>query len=373
MRVRFSDLELDEDRRELSRDGEPLLVEPRVFDLIAYLVRHRDRTVSKDELLEQLWPDRDVQDGALSVCVHRARRLVDGGGTPAIQTEARRGYRFIASVRLLREGAGAAQGRDLLVGRSRELAEVHRAVEEVLPGRLRTFEVAGETGVGKTALLEELGSYGLHHRLEVWRAAAPTDAPAEAFTLWVQLIAAYIARYDARPIRRAMGEHLECLARIVPGLRRWVTPGAAETTAEDSDLARLKLMNSIVLAVKAATAHKPGMLLFDDIDHSDADSMAEMRFVLDACADVPVMLGVAFSREADVPGGLLKQMRSLPGHRRLVLRGLDEQAVRAMLEQISGAPVGDAILDAAMRATNGMPLLVEQWARENFSRCSGAL
>src|SRR5205085_8137358 len=138
----------------------PLAVEPRVFDLIAYLVRHRARTVSKDELLAQLWPDRDVQEGALSVCVHRARRLVEESGTKAIQTEARRGYRFIAPVELLREGAGGQRGRDLLVGRSAELAELHRAVEEVLPSRLRTVEIAGEAGVGKTALLEEFGTYG---------------------------------------------------------------------------------------------------------------------------------------------------------------------------------------------------------------------
>ncbi len=370
MRVHFADLELDEDRRELRRDGEPLAVEPRVFDLIAYLVRHRDRTVSKDELLDRLWPDRDVQEGALSVCVHRARRFVEAGGSRVIRTDARRGYRFVAAIELLRECAADSQGREPLVGRSRELAELHRAVEEVLPSRLRTVEVVGEAGIGKTALLEELGTYGLRHKLEVWRAAAPPETEAEPFSLWVQLIAAYIARYDLRPIRRAMGEHLGSLARIVPGLRRWAPPAGADDSDDGSEQARRRLMDAIVLAVKAATARRPGLLLFDDIDRSDPDSMAAMRYAIEACGNVPVMIGVAFSRETVVVGDMLRQMRSRPGHRRIVLGGLDEAGVRAMLEHLSGAPASNAAVAAALSASGGRPSQVEQWWRRESARRS---
>jgi hypothetical protein len=329
-----------------------------VFDLVAYLVRHRDRTVSKDELLERLWPDRDVQEGALAVCVHRARRIVEENGSRAIGTEARRGYRFVAPVELVREDAAGPQGRELLVGRSAELAELHRAVEEVLPSRLRTVEVVGDTGTGKTALLEELGTHGRLHKLEVWR-VAPSPAP-EPFSIWVQIISAYIARYDVRSIRRAMGEHLDHLAHIVPALRRWCAPLDPSLTANPKRLKEL-LHVAIPLSVQAATARRPGLLLFDDIDKADEDSMRAMASVLQACARVPVVIAVACTREAAVLGELLTRMRSLESHRRLVLRGIDEPAVRAMLEAMSGAPVDDATVADALRASAGRPALLEKW------------
>jgi DNA-binding winged helix-turn-helix (wHTH) protein len=358
MRVRFADLELDEDRRELRREGEPLAVEPRVFDLVAYLVRHRDRTVPKDELLERLWPDRQVQEGALAVCVHRARRLVEENGSRAILTEARRGYRFVSPVELVRENAAGPQGRELLVGRSRELAELHRAVEEVLPSRLRTVEVVGEPGIGKTALLEELGTHGRLHKLEVWRVAPSPDR--EPFSIWAQIISAYIARYDVRSIRRAMGEHLDVLAHIVPALRRWCAPPEPELGANAVEL-RARLLEAIPLSVQAATARRPGLLLFDDIDRSDEASLQAMTSVLRACARVPVVIGVAYTRETPVLRELLGPMRSLAGHRRLALAGLDETAVRAMLEALAGAPVADSIVERAMHASGGRPSAVERW------------
>ena len=370
MRIRFADLELDEDRRELRRDGEPLAVEPRVFDLIAYLVRHRDRTVSKDELLDRLWPDRDVQEGALSVCVHRARRFVEEGASRVIQTEARRGYRFVASVELLREGAGGPQGRELLVGRSAELAELHRAVEEVLPSRLRTVEVVGEPGIGKTALLEELGTYGRLHKLEVWR-VAPSPA-SEPFSLWAQLIAAYVTRYDVRSIRRAMGENLDRLASIVPSLERWCAPGAAEETSGHTEGERRALLHAIAMSVQAATARRPGLLLFDDVDGSDTDSMAAMCGVLRACSEVPVLIGIAYRRETAVLDDVLRQMRARSGHRRIVLRGLDDTAVRAMLESMAGGRVSDATVAEAMKASAGRPSRVETWWRTHLARPSNA-
>ena len=361
MRVRFGGLELDEDRRELRRDGEPLAVEPRVFDLVAYLVRHRGRLVSKDELLDRLWPDSDVQEGALSVCVHRARRLLEEAGSPAIQTVARRGFRFVAQVELLREVIGGPRDRDLLVGRSAELAELQRAVEEVLPSRLRTVEVIGEPGIGKTALLEELGAYGRRHKLEVLRAAALPPPAREPFSLWAQLVAAYVTRYDARSVRRAMGEHIHSLARIVPSLRRW-----ASTDAETSeDEARAALIEAIVVSIHAGTASRPVILLFDDFEHADADSLATMRGVLQACREVPMLIGVAYCEQSEAMDDTLCEMRAQIGHRRIALRGLDADAVRAMLEHLGGLDLSDATVTAAMNASDGKPALVEQWWRSH--------
>lgn len=92
---RFGPCELDEARRALSAHGREIRLQPRVFDLLCYLVRHRDRVVSKDELLDALWPSTIVVDNALQRVVSLARgALAEVGLGEAVRTYARHGYRF---------------------------------------------------------------------------------------------------------------------------------------------------------------------------------------------------------------------------------------------------------------------------------------
>jgi DNA-binding winged helix-turn-helix (wHTH) protein/tetratricopeptide (TPR) repeat protein len=95
---RFGDFELDADTRRLRLRGREIGLQPRVFDLLAYLVRHRDRVVGKEELLSELWPGVIVTDASLQRAVSLARgALREGGLEQAIRTYARRGYRFCLS------------------------------------------------------------------------------------------------------------------------------------------------------------------------------------------------------------------------------------------------------------------------------------
>src|SRR5690349_8663370 len=96
----FADIVLDPRRRELRREGALVPVEPQVFDLIEYLVRCRDRVVSRDELLEHVWAGRLVSDSTISVRINAARCAIgDTGKNQAlIRTVSRKGFRFVAPV-----------------------------------------------------------------------------------------------------------------------------------------------------------------------------------------------------------------------------------------------------------------------------------
>lgn len=92
---RFGPCELDEARRALTAHGQEIRLQPRVLDLLCYLVRHRDRVVPKDELLEALWPRTIVVDNALQRVVSLARSALADAGLPgAVRTYSRHGYRF---------------------------------------------------------------------------------------------------------------------------------------------------------------------------------------------------------------------------------------------------------------------------------------
>jgi pimeloyl-ACP methyl ester carboxylesterase/DNA-binding winged helix-turn-helix (wHTH) protein len=97
---RFGEYALDTDRRELARNGALVAVEPQVFDLLVFLLRNRDRVVSKDDLLDGVWGGRIVSESTLTSRINAARRAVgDSGAEQAlIRTVSRKGLRFVGAV-----------------------------------------------------------------------------------------------------------------------------------------------------------------------------------------------------------------------------------------------------------------------------------
>lgn len=107
--MRFGECELRVQAHELWRGGQLVDVEPQVFDVLAHLVRHRDRVVTKIELLDEVWGDRFVSDSALTSRIKSARRAVGDTGRDQriIRTIHGRGYRFVADVAESAGDAGA--------------------------------------------------------------------------------------------------------------------------------------------------------------------------------------------------------------------------------------------------------------------------
>ncbi len=105
----FGDFRLDVSSRVLWRDGVGAVPLPsRAFDALVYLVDHRDRLVRKNELIDAVWPDVVVTDDSLIHAISVLRRALADDPSKAhyVQTVPRRGYRFVAPVRVL---AGSAE------------------------------------------------------------------------------------------------------------------------------------------------------------------------------------------------------------------------------------------------------------------------
>lgn len=96
MIFRFGRFELDEGKRELRLGTRILETQPRVFDLLVYLVRNHQRVVPKEELLSAIWPEVIVTDSSIMRAVSLIRTILrEGGQADAIQTYSRQGYRFV--------------------------------------------------------------------------------------------------------------------------------------------------------------------------------------------------------------------------------------------------------------------------------------
>src|SRR5262249_41048133 len=101
LRYLFENYVLDTEVRELRRGQELVPLTPQAFDLLEYLIRNRDRVVSKDDLIGTIWGGRAISDSALTTRLNVARRLVQdsGGEQRLIKTLSRKGVRFVGTVR----------------------------------------------------------------------------------------------------------------------------------------------------------------------------------------------------------------------------------------------------------------------------------
>jgi TolB-like protein/Tfp pilus assembly protein PilF len=101
VRFFFEDFELDRELRELRRGGALLPVEPKVFDLLLYLIEQRERVVTKDDLIATVWEGRIVSESALASAINAARTVVGDSGDAQrlIKTFQRKGVRFVGDIR----------------------------------------------------------------------------------------------------------------------------------------------------------------------------------------------------------------------------------------------------------------------------------
>ena len=146
MRYLFGDCTLDIERRELRRGSELLPLEPQVFDLLVHLIQHRDRVVSKNELVAKIWQGRIVSESAYFNRINAARCAIGDSGDQQrlIKTLPRKGLRFVAEVRTRSDAVEPAQGAALREHEAREpkaLPPSERPVIAVLP----FVNMSGET------------------------------------------------------------------------------------------------------------------------------------------------------------------------------------------------------------------------------------
>src|SRR6266850_756315 len=158
-RYRFRTFELQPDKRRLLKDGAAISLRPRAFDLLVALVDRAGHLVTKNELLDKVWPKMVVEEAALHVQVSALRKVL---GADAITTVSGRGYQFTLPVT---KGDGEANRASRskhnlpfqltsFVGREQEIAQL---AELVTANRLVTLTGAG--GAGKTRLAIEVASW----------------------------------------------------------------------------------------------------------------------------------------------------------------------------------------------------------------------
>jgi DNA-binding winged helix-turn-helix (wHTH) protein/pimeloyl-ACP methyl ester carboxylesterase len=175
---RIGAYELDISRVELRRNGETLPIPPLVFEVLRYLVEHRDRVVPKGELLDELWGHRFVSESTLATRIKGARKLLgdDGQSQSMIRTVRGRGYQF--------------------VGPLDEAADPGEDGERVPPVAVRFATVRG----GVRLAIGSTGSGPALLKVANWMTHVDKDADSPIWGHWVRDLSRHhqFVRYDAR-------------------------------------------------------------------------------------------------------------------------------------------------------------------------------
>src|SRR5262245_33916394 len=155
----FPPFRLDTANGYLWRADERLSLTPKAFDVLCYLVEHRARLVTQDEILEAVWPDTHVNPEVVKKAILEIRKILgDRPDSPAfIETLRKRGYQFIAAVTDSRAGVrleSDATSERRIVGRETALARMDACFGRALDGQRQIIFVTGEAGIGKTKLVD---------------------------------------------------------------------------------------------------------------------------------------------------------------------------------------------------------------------------
>lgn len=215
MIYRFGRFELDEATRELRLGTRVMEMQPRMFDLLVYLVRNHERVVPKEELLSALWPEVIVTDSSIMRAVSLIRSILREGGQPdAIQTFSRQGYRF----------AGDLEGKPVRTPRDRDLARARTACErgEWQQG-LQLFRKAQQARELQAADFEQWANAALY-----------VGQPNEAIHPLERAVAAHIQNADRVGAARAALTltNLNLEARALPVAKGWHRRAGAFLTDE---------------------------------------------------------------------------------------------------------------------------------------------
>ncbi len=359
----FGEYEVDTLGLELRRGGERHHVEPQVFDVLVYLLEHRERVVSREELLTQVWGHSYVSQATLSSRLMAARKAIGDSGRAQllIRTVRGRGYQFVGE---LGEGDRAPPAEPTaapsLVARSEELSRLQAELDAAVSGRRRTVFVTGEAGVGKTTLVES------------FLAQAGGRAPplvARGFCLEHRGTGEpYMPVLDAVSglcAGRAGAAALEALRARAPTWLvelPWLLPPAELDEVRQAALGATpeRMLRELAGALEALAAKTPLILVLEDLHWSD-DSTLDLVSRL-ARRDEPArLLIVGTYRPGEGSVELLQ--RELRTRRRCVELGLallSDESVRQQLETRLGGPaLPAALVGLVHRRTDGNPLFVE--------------
>lgn len=367
----------------LYRDRQVVALEPRAVRVLRYLVEHHDRVLSKEELLEEVWPGVFTTDGVLKKAVSQIRRTVgdDAEQSRFIATYHGRGYRFIAQVtrvgtavpKIVTPPVDLVPNYDQLAGRDAELLTLRGELRSALEGAPRPVAIIGEPGIGKTQLVRHFrrwavgqGAIPLYGRFFDYRGARL--APYELFLDLLRTAVVNGRPPDGTPLRDSIED--ACGIRLPAELFEESNRGDVVGGGNAGD--HFRFIVPICRAWLALSRRQPLLLVLDDLQWADCASLDILGCLMRMIDTEPLMLvAVIRSDEAESAEhpvhAWLAEQAGRRAYTTVRLQRLDEGHCREIIGRIFGLRRSGEVprqeLETLFRLTGGNPYFLIETLR----------
>jgi DNA-binding SARP family transcriptional activator/tetratricopeptide (TPR) repeat protein len=256
--------------------------------------------------------------------------------------------------------------RGTFVGRERELAELAGGLDDALAGRGRVFLLAGEPGIGKSRLAEELTTDARARGARVLVGRCWEAGGAPAYWPWVQALRTYVREANPDLLRAQLGNGAADLAQLLPDLRA-LFPEIAEPPPPDSEGSRFRLFDVTSSFLVNAAEARPLVIVLDDLHAADEPSLLLLQFLARQLGESRLMIVGAYRdidpALADPLTTTLMELGREPVTRKLELAGLDEPDVVRFLELAAPRASATDLARMVHAETEGNPLFVGEILR----------
>ncbi len=378
----FEPFRLDLDGACLWRETQMIPLRPKTFAVLAHLVAHAGQLVTKQDLLDAVWPLTSVGDSVLKSCLHEIRQALGDTAKSQqfIRKVHRRGYRFVAPVTTatgaewtdgstpaaLQEAVGRPTEREagILVGREAVLAELHTRLARSQQGDRQVVFVTGEAGIGKTAVVEaftaQVASLGAAH--VVFGQCVEQHGLGEAYGPVLEMLGTFC--------RSPHGDHVVAILR--QRAPTWLVQ--MPWLLDDSDreilqrellgATRERMLRELAEALEVLARDRPLVIILEDLHWSDFATL-DLITVLARRREPMRLLLIGTYRPVEVilqshPLREVKQDLALRSQCcELALELLDDASVgRYLSERFSGSQLPRHLVRLICRRTDGNPLFL---------------
>jgi hypothetical protein len=258
------------------------------------------------------------------------------------------------------------QTRAPLLGRDEELRLMVDALDRAETGAGALVLVAGEPGIGKSRLADEVATLARARGFASLWGSGWEDAGAPPYWPWVQVLRAYLRQTDDDVARRHLAPHAADLVQVLPELRD-LFPDVSSPAHADSDAARFQLFDSTVAFLRRAAADRPLLLVLDDLQAADPSSLRLLRFLAGQVGEMR-LLALGTYRDVELTPdhpltAAVAEMARVPTTHTMTLEGLERDALRALVGAATGVAEPDGLVPALARGTKGNPLYATEVLR----------
>lgn len=259
-----------------------------------------------------------------------------------------------------------SQPDQIFIGRQPELSILTIALDDALAGRGQIVMLAGEPGIGKTRLAQEIAGFAERRGAQVLWGWCYEREGAPPYWPWVQPIQSYVTEASADRLRVEMGPGAADIAELVPEIREKL-PDLQPSPALDPQQTRFRLFNSIATFLKNLAQSQSLVLVLEDLHWADTASLILLEFLAQQIAESKILVigiyrDIEVTRQHPLTESLARLSRS-PAFHRLALSGLGLDHVGLFVRAAGGENASIELINAIHAHTEGNPFFMTEVVR----------